>query len=161
FFDKGFAAELLDLSHYSRWDRWLSLKNGRRRRVAPAILAALDPDREFMRALDARRQLEKSFVGKLRFGDGLDYFYAAERLRNFIGLGLALYRASFPTMSPFLDARFIRAAARLPRHQKLADRTHRAVIGKLQPALLDFPTDETGRPMRNAPNGFYFLKHRP
>jgi len=79
-------------------------------------------------------------------------------VRNFIGLGLALYRGSFPTMSPFLDARFIRVAAQLTRHNKLADRTPRALIAKLQPSLLEFPADESGRPMRQQPAAFYFLK---
>ncbi len=161
FFDKGFAAVLLDHSHYSRWDRWLSHKNSHRRRVVPAVLAALEREGDFSRALDARRQLDKAFVAKLRFGDGLDYFYTAERVRNFIGQRLALYRSSFPTMSPFLDARFIRAVAHLPRRDKLADRMHRAVIGKLQPALLDFPTDDSGRTMRAPPEHLYFLKRRP
>ena len=157
FFDKGVAAELLDLCGYSRWDRWLGLKNASKRRVAPAVRRALDPSSPFARALDARRQLEESYL-QMRFGDGLDYFYAAERVRNFIGLGLALYRDSFPTMSPFLDARFIRVAAQLTRHNKLADRTPRALIGKLQPSLLEFPADESGRPMRQQPATFYFLR---
>ena len=157
FFDKGMAAELLDLCGYSRWDRWLSLKNASRRRVAPAVRRALDPFSPFARALNARRQLEESFL-RMRFGDGLDYFYAAERVRNFIGLGLALYRGSFPTMSPFLDARFIRVAAQLTRHNKLADRTPRALIAKLQPSLLEFPADDSGRPMGQQPAAFFFLR---
>src|SRR5262249_40194894 len=43
FFDKGMAAELLDLCGYSRWDRWLSLKNARKRRLGRAVRGSLDP----------------------------------------------------------------------------------------------------------------------
>ena len=161
FFDKGFVAELADFSGYSRWDRWLALKNSRLRRVGPGIRAALDPFGNFHRALDADTQLTKVFHAGTRFGDGLDRFYASTRVRNLIGLGLALYRSHFPTMSPFLDARFIRYAARLRRHDKLANRMHRTVISALRPELLAFPTDDSGVPMGSLPDSLYFLKARP
>jgi hypothetical protein len=158
FFDKGFIANALDLSKFSRWDYLLRLKNSSKRRVAPEILAAIAPG-PFRCKLDAEMQLSKYFVPNLHFGDGLDYFYASQRVRYFIGLGLALYRSSFPTMSPFLDARFIRYAAGLKRHDKLGDRMHRSIISQLRQELLDFPSNESDIPMGLNPGQLYFIKH--
>jgi hypothetical protein len=161
FFDKGFIANAVDLSRFSRWDYLLTFKNSVRRRVSPEILAAIKPGHSFRRKLDAEIQMSKVFFPGLHFGDGLDYFYASQRVRYFIGLGLALYRSSFPTMSPFLDARFIRYAAGLQRHDKLGDRMHRSVIGQLQRKLLDFPSNNSDVLMGSNPGQLYFIKHNP
>jgi len=160
YFDKGLFAEIADLSRFSRWDYWLALKNSTKRRIAPEILDAIDPGSEYLNSLSSRSMAEGAFVAGMRFGDGLDYFYTAERVRNFIGLGLAMYRTAFPTMSPFLDSRFVKLSSALRRQQKLGDRLPRSIIEILQPSLLDFPVDESGVPMRSEPGLFYFLNHK-
>ncbi|MFM6220782.1 MAG: hypothetical protein ACKPDM_10515, partial [Dolichospermum sp.] len=113
----------------------------------------------FLSRLNSTLQLKRSFIPGMRFGDGLDNFYASERVRNFIGLGLALFRSKYTTFSPFLDARFIRYTAMARRYDKLANRMHKAVIGQLRPELLNFPTDESGTPMHSDSGYLYFLKH--
>jgi hypothetical protein len=158
YFDKGFIASFIDMISYSRWDYWLMLKNATRRRVAPEIRGAMELQSNLLDRLDVRLQMKSALVPGLCFGDGLDCFYAKERVRHFIGLGLALYRSDYLTISPFLDARFIRYTVKLRRQDKLANRMHRTVIKQLRPELLDFPTDESGVPMRLEPGLFYFLK---
>ncbi|MFM6674262.1 MAG: hypothetical protein ACKPJO_29735 [Dolichospermum sp.] len=159
FFDKGIVAETIDKVGFSRWDYWLGLKNSVKRRMASNLKNAMNPQSLFLSRLNSTLQLKRSFIPGMRFGDGLDNFYASERVRNFIGLGLALFRSKYTTFSPFLDARFIRYTAMARRYDKLANRMHKAVIGQLRPELLNFPTDESGTPMHSDSGYLYFLKH--
>jgi hypothetical protein len=77
----------MDLTGIAAWDSWLTLKNGVRRRVGSEILGALYPNPGLVSRLDTTKQMNRAFSRGLRFGDGLDYFYAKHRVRNFIGLG--------------------------------------------------------------------------
>jgi hypothetical protein len=87
-----------------------------------------------------------------------DRFYTTQRVRHFIGNGLALYAAHCTPVSPFLDARWIAAAAGLPRAAKLGSNFHRRVIERNAPDLLRYPTD-AGVPMaRRAPRGYWRAK---
>lgn len=97
----------------------------------------------------ARRAAELSGGG--RFLDRLDRFYATNRVRHFIGNGMALYDAVSATRSPFLDVRWIRAAARLPRAAKLGGVFHRAGIAANCPGLLEFPAGGESRLSRTPP----------
>ena len=158
FFDKGIFSLFADFTRLPGWRYWLALKNAVNRRVPNEILQSLSHNTKFRSALNCNLQIAKAYKPNLRFGDGLDFFYASERVRNFIGLGLALYRSSFPTMSPFLDARFIRFGAHLPRRFKLANTLHRLMISQLQPNLLQYPTDDSDIPLGSQPSKLYFLK---
>ncbi|MFM6071655.1 MAG: hypothetical protein ACKPB9_08745, partial [Dolichospermum sp.] len=93
FFDKGIVAETIDKVGFSRWDYWLGLKNSVKRRMASNLKNAMNPQSLFLSRLNSTLQLKRSFIPGMRFGDGLDNFYASERVRNFIGLGLALFRS--------------------------------------------------------------------
>lgn len=87
----------------------------------------------------------------------LDRFYATQRVRHFIGNGMALYNDTTPTVSPFLDARFIRSAAGLDRRLKLGSRWHRLLIKDAYPELLKFPSE--GNPsMATSPDRHYWRK---
>lgn len=160
FFDKGFVARMMDVLPIGHGDWWLARGHAAPRTVGE-VVRHIDPQSPFAQALDIRAQLASVYPPYLNFGDGMDVFYAMQRVRNFIGLGMALYRADFPTMSPFLDARFIQVMARLRRQDKLANAMHRGIIEKLQPTLLTFPTDETDVPMGARPSGMYFRRPRP
>lgn len=159
YFDKGIFANLIDMSGFTRWDFWLILKNSVKRRVSQEILSELKQKSDFHDKLSSRLQMKDAFIPGMCFGNGLDYFYAAERVRKFIGLGLALYRSEYTTMSPFLDSRFIRYAAKLQRSDKLRNTMHRSIIKQLRPELLNFPTDESGIPMGLKSKPLYFLSH--
>ncbi|MBJ7521945.1 MAG: hypothetical protein JHC84_19755 [Solirubrobacteraceae bacterium] len=71
--------------------------------------------------------------------DRLDHFYATQRVRHFVGMGVRLSDAELPVAAPFLDARWTLAAARLPRRRKLGGALHRATIARLAPRLLEHP----------------------
>lgn len=159
YFDKGFFSTIMDQVHFTRWDYFLSLKNSAYRRLEKKLRNAIDPKSLLSTKLRSSLQVKSSFIPNLEFGEGLDIFYARERVRNFIGSGMALYRSKYTTMSPFLDARFIRYAAAMSRHQKLNNRYHKMAISSLRPDLLDFPTDESGTTMRSNTGWLYFLKN--
>lgn len=76
----------------------------------------------------------------------LDGFYAIERVRHFIGAGLACYRRHGIPVSPFLDARWLRSIMSLARRDQLSERFHRASIERYAPALSSVPfnRDATG-----------------
>ena len=80
----------------------------------------------------------------------LDVFYATERVRHFIGAGLACYAAFAQPRSPFLDGRWIKAAAAIRRRDKQGARYPRAAIEALAPELAEIPfnRDPEGGPIR-------------
>lgn len=71
--------------------------------------------------------------------DTLDCFYAQQRVRHFIGAGLACYKSFGTPRSPFLDDRWIRAAARLTRPLKRGDYFHAEATRRLAPQLNALP----------------------
>lgn len=82
---------------------------------------------------------EVAALGSEGGGDGmqvLDRFYAAQRVRHFIGNGLALYAQHGRPVSPFLDARWIKAVGQLDRTAKLGSNYHRRIIERNAPELL-------------------------
>jgi hypothetical protein len=74
----------------------------------------------------------------MRFLPALDAFYAEQRVRHFIGGGLACYSTFGSPRSPFLDGNWIRAVAKLARRFKQASYFHSSVTRLLCPALAHF-----------------------
>ena len=159
YFDKGWEGLALQWAGVRNWPLRLRIKHSIRFTIPRRIYDALDPNGEFRAHLSTARYLKEACVYGPLFLDGLEMFYASRRVRYFIGLGLALYRNSFPTMSPFLDARFIDYVSRLPHSWKMASRFHRHVISSLCPSLVEFPTDDTNVPM-GKPAGFFYYRRR-
>ncbi len=87
----------------------------------------------------------------LPFAEALDEFYLRERVRGFISNGLALVSDVCRPRTPFLDSEWINAVRRLPRRFRLADRWHRFALETLCPRLLNFPVDDTTRPLGSGP----------
>ncbi len=87
----------------------------------------------------------------LPFAEALDEFYLRERVRSFISNGLALVSDVCRPRTPFLDSEWINAVRQLPRRFRLADRWHRLALETLCPTLLNFPIDDTTRPMGSRP----------
>lgn len=77
--------------------------------------------------------------GASDFLSGLDTFYAAQRVRHFIGGGLACYAAFGEPRSPFLDARWLRAIAFLGRRWKVGSAYHVEATRLLKPLLAEQP----------------------
>ena len=94
------------------------------------------------------------------FLNKLDWFYTFGRVRNFIGNGLALYRSSNETTSPFLDSRFVACGLRLNRSTKFNHRFHRELIRRCVPELLDFPVDDSSVSMGNREQPLYWLRKK-
>ena len=94
------------------------------------------------------------------FLSSLDHFYYHQRVRNFIGNGLKLYRQFGEVVAPMTDRRWVAVAKSLPRTLKLGSRWHRAAIQKLCPELLSFPEQGTGQPMALQPGFLYWKKKR-
>lgn len=95
-------------------------------------------------------------------GDGLerlDRFYSRHRVRHFIGNGIALYSAHGQPVSPFLDARWITAAANLPRPLKLGSNFHRRVVQRVRPELLRHSVGGGGAMAATAPKDYWRQRH--
>ena len=91
----------------------------------------------------------------------LDEFYTMQRVRHFIGGGLAAFNSVMQATSPFLDSRFVTGAARLRRQYKMNSRFHRQLIRRCSPELLDFPTDDTQTTMASQDRLLYWLRRYP
>ena len=76
-----------------------------------------------------------------------DEFYLRERVRSFVSNDLAVVSDVCRPRAPFLDSEWINALRRLPRQFRLGSRWHRLVLKTLCPTLLNFPDDDTTRPM--------------
>ncbi|HTO02285.1 MAG TPA: hypothetical protein VL069_01225, partial [Opitutus sp.] len=85
--------------------------------------------------------------GQGSLGEFIDSFYLMERVRNFIGNGIELYSDVAAVRLPFLQKDWIEAVRGMPRSMRLSCRWHKFALGKLCPALLDFPSDDTNAPM--------------
>jgi len=109
------------------------------RRIRTASRLGLIPESRFRAVGRAAGRVAHLSGHATHVLDALDRFYSTQRVRHFIGNGLALYAASGRPRSPFLDWRWIEAAAALPREDKLEARHHRDLLHRLYPALSRFP----------------------
>ena len=90
----------------------------------------------------------------------LDQFYLEERVRHFIGNGLALYGLSVAWRTPFLSVPWVAQAEKLPRPWKLGNNWHRHAIARLLPELLDYPEEHVGPSMAKRHAALYWLPSR-
>ena len=143
--DSVLTARALDSLSLDLWRVYLARKFPAQRSLDPNLIDRLSQSGPFRARLNSRVLLQSSTIPSgLPFGQALDCFYASERVRNFIGLGLALYRSRFTTMSPFLDVRFLRFAGTLRRSQKLSNRVPVETIRELHSPLLNYAVDDSG-----------------
>jgi len=135
FFDLGGVARAAAKGASVFIEPYVAARLARRAGRFPAPLLAGGPGPRgcALDATRASRALTKGFL------EALDCFYATERVRHFIGNGLALYAQHCAPRSPFLDARWMRAVAALPRRDRLGSNYHRQAVATLWPRLLDFP----------------------
>jgi hypothetical protein len=157
YLDKGLAARVLDgFSTPAKQWFW-------RRKLRPIftndelqLLVAPLSQQFAPEQLDARAQRLCSLTpGSLL--TGLDIFYTEQRVSNFIANGLALVAAHARPVTPMLDRAWMAQVWHLPRHWKLDCAWHRYAIERLCPALLSFPEEKTGQPMRAKSRPGYWL----
>jgi hypothetical protein len=72
------------------------------------------------------------------FADALDCFYTQQRVRHFIGAGLACYARFGRPRSPFLDDGWMNAVARMNRRLKRGSFFHAESVRRLAPELSEF-----------------------
>ncbi|MDX1530263.1 MAG: asparagine synthase-related protein, partial [Rhodothermales bacterium] len=159
YIDKGAVARAADTQPAERVLReFFALKGSVRRRLPEVELSRFYVPDDAFTAADVPDLCVRLCAPVPGFLQKLDWFYAVERVRHFIGYGLALYTAHHATASPFIDTRFIRAALGMPRRYKMNDRFHRAAIAAVAPDLLDFPVDDSAVPMREKERPLYWLR---
>ena len=163
YFDKGILARIADrLPAAQAMKILMSYKYSARRRLSGNWVATFDSKDSGFKLSDVPAFCVNSVpLVNSSLLDRLDYFYMFERVRHFIGNGIALYNACVTTSSPFLDFRVAEAGVRLHRAAKQNDSFHRSLIRKNCPGLLDFPVDESGRTLADRGNLFYWLRHKP
>ena len=120
------------------------------------------PVRDDLAGRGSRRRIDRLVAASRGndFQSSLDHFYYHQRVRNFIGNGLKLYRQFGEVVAPMTDVRWVTVAKSMPRAQKLGSRWHRHAINNLCPELLSFPEPGTGRPMAVDPGLLYWMKKR-
>lgn len=157
--DRGmmlYAAEML--SRYSLPKFWdIKLK-----RTAPLPTVEQGLSKEFAECLsDAhetfRKWLLENYGPPHGLGEANDEFFRCERIPAFHANGYSLYTETCRVRTVFLDPHWYNAVRQMPRYMKLASKWHREAIGKLYPRLLDFPTNESGVPMRRGVPATYWL----
>lgn len=156
YFDKGILALSSRFLPSYLSSSLLRIKNSRRRRVPVAVHSGILADPQHLRSV---HRLTVSCINpRLNWLDALDEFYCMQRVRHFIGNGLALYNANMPTRSPFLDYRFLQVCRRIPRQLKLGSVLHRLMIRETCPGLLKYPVDDGTAAMSDSPRKLYWLR---
>jgi Asparagine synthase len=97
----------------------------------------------FWQSFSIARSLSHS---RKNLGSALAQFYATQRVRHFIGNGLALYSAFGKPRSPFLDGAVVNAIRGLSTDQFNHDQFHKRIVQGLAPRLMEFPFNS---PMSN------------
>jgi hypothetical protein len=156
YFDKGMVSRSLGKGPLPVFTAFMAAKVARRARLFPAALLRAGPGP----LACAREATRLAGLHGTRFGDTLDYFYATQRVRHFIGNGLALYSQHCSPRSPFLDSRWIRAIAGLDRSERLGSNFHRRAIAATAPQLLRFPVEAGGEMDQRARRLYYLRKSR-
>jgi hypothetical protein len=157
YLDKGVAARMIDALGSSQakrafWRRKLQpiFTSDELQLLAAPLSQQFGPER-----LAARAQRLCSLTpGSLLAG--LDTFYTEQRVSNFIANGLALVAAHACPVTPMLDQAWMAQIWNLPRRWKLDCAWHRYAIERLCPALLSFPEEKTGQPMRATSRFLYW-----
>lgn len=156
YLDKGMLARLTEALPANAVLAYFAARVERRRRRfaldLPFLGRATASD-----GLAFAKELSDELASAPNFNAALDTFYATQRVRHFIGNGIALCDAFVPSVSPFLDARWMSVVARLPRRDKLGSRLHRRIVATNTPSLLRYPVHAEAA-MAEEPPRLYWLK---
>lgn len=156
YLDLGAPAKAFDLGPAVLAAAYFGARLERRRRRFHLPLPFLR-DTGLATALSIARDIAEVVVGPRSALDALDFFYASQRVRHFIGNGMALCSAFKPSVSPFLEPRWIRAAGHLRRTDKMGSRFHRRAIAENAPRLLEYPVHAEER-VAPRPTPLYWLR---
>jgi hypothetical protein len=152
YLDKGILTKALQLFDMGLFDQYFSLKL---KKGDNYVLASIKDQVKREQVLKIITNTCPALVAS----DKLDYFYTFQRVRNFIGNGIALYNLNIPAESPFLDERFIRLGFGLKRKWKLNSLFHKMAIQKLYTKLLAYPNTESVNHIKRYDTNFYWTKN--
>jgi hypothetical protein len=138
-FDRGIMAHVFDHSPGLLFEIYLRLKSRSGHKGFPFEVSDMFGDASLRRRNMLTYLLEKTRPFKRNL-DKIDIVYTWERVRHFMGSGLALYGGSCLPVDPFLDYRWIEAIGPMARNLKLNGRIHRYLIKRRCPELLRYPT---------------------
>jgi hypothetical protein len=96
----------------------------------------------------SQRSIAPAIADRGKGLDIMDRFFSTQRVRHFHGNGFGLLAYHTAPASPYLDSRFIAAAAALPRMAKLGNNFHRRLIQRNAPSLMNYPVN--GEPVMSA-----------
>jgi asparagine synthase (glutamine-hydrolysing) len=151
YLDKGIITKALQLFDFGLFNQYFSLKL---KKGDNYVLSSINDQVKREQVL----KIIASTCPALAASDKLDYFYTFQRVRNFIGNGIALYNLNIAAESPFLDERFIRLGFGLKRKWKLNSLFHKMAIQKLYTKLLEYPNTESTNHIRSYDTNFYWTK---
>lgn len=151
YFDKGMLSKLLNYSGNYGFEFAINQKLKRGDQVVIESLKEPEYKKE-VQQIFFNEAPELSFMQRLAFS------YCKERVRHFTGKGLALYNACLPTISPFLDTRFLEIKASLENKFTLNNLFHKHCIRQLYPDLMKYPFSENSKDICDVNSNTYFLK---
>jgi len=158
YIDRGILSLIADHFPLDLTRAFWEYKYGWRKYPFPGIKEVPLPGPE--KFTDIPKFLTRLSSGPRHFLDKLDYFFATQRVRNFLGNGHVLYNAFQTAYAPFLDVRWIKATCTMQRKEKLGSNFHRYVITRNYPQLLDFPVEFQDRMTARSPLAYWMYKWR-
>jgi Asparagine synthase len=139
--DRGRLAHLADRGGGLTVRAYWAARIGRRFLRMAGFLPFLGPGGVGDAMAFSQRSIEPAIADKGKALDILDRFFGTQRVRHFHGNGFSLLGYHTAPASPFLDSRFIAAAAALPRTAKLGNNFHRRLIQRNAPSLMNYPVN--------------------
>ncbi len=160
YLDLGIGAQIAEFSPVHLIDLYWTLR--RPKVFSNSELNALHPKLRFEmspQGWSERRRRLRAMLASNTLMPALDEFYLKERVRQFIGNGLALYDGITRWIAPFLSRAWVMQAKQLKRGWKIDSAWHRYAIAQLQPELLEVPEERSnGQPMSATRRRGYWLR---
>lgn len=152
YFNKGIFSKMLQYGNFGAFKKFWGMKLDHGNQfVASSVKNKIDQ-------AQVLKQIVRCCDTVATDADKFDWFYAFERVRNFIANGMALYNLRYKTISPMLDERFLRMAFSLKRKYKLNSVLHKKLIGAFCPDLLKYPNADNTADIKSMGTNFYFLQ---
>ncbi len=159
--DRGRLARLADRGGGMTVRAYWAARVGRRSQRMAGFLPFLAPAGAAAAVAFSQRSIAPAIADRGKGLDILDRFFGTQRVRHFHGNGFSLLGYHTAPASPFLDSRFIAAAAALPRNAKLGNNFHRRLIQRNAPSLMNYPVNGEPIVYPSAPRRYWRASQSP
>jgi hypothetical protein len=159
--DRGRLAHLADRGGRMTVRAYWAARIGRRSLRMAGLLPFLRPAGAGAAIAFSQRSIAPAIADGGKGLDILDRFFGTQRVRHFHGNGFSLLAYHTAPASPFLDSRFIAAAAALPRSAKLGNNFHRRLIQRNAPSLMNYPVNGEPVVYPSAPSRYWRASQWP